>query len=161
MFGSLVPRSWFAGAPGSLFQELSGLHRELDSLFESAFGGRAREGRAMWWPLVEAYEEDGRYVVRCDLPGVDPKDVEVSLTGSTLTIRGERKATHEEKGTYREVQVGRFERMLSVPEGIDPEKISARYADGVLEVTLPAPVARRKVPIQIEEAEAATSRKVA
>jgi HSP20 family protein len=89
-----------------------------------------------------------------DVPGVDPKDIEVSLTGNTLTITGDRKAESEgAEGGYRETFYGRFERTVTVPAGIDADRIQARYANGVLELTLPLPAALqpRKVPVQIEE----------
>src|SRR5213083_496707 len=80
---------------------------------------------------------------------------QVSLEGTTLTISGEGRSEREEKGEGRrfgEVRCGRFERSLTVPDGIDPEKVTARYENGVLEVTLPLPAghAPRRVPIQLE-----------
>lgn len=155
----LVPRSWFFDRPTSIFRDLTDLQRDLDDLFRSVFGSaRLRESDHAWWPAMESYTRDGTLFVRCDLPGVDPKDVEVSVVGNALTIRGERKASHEsESQNYivREQRYGRFERTLALPEGVDASKISARYMNGVLEVSLPLPasVAGRKVPIQIEHQE--------
>ena len=144
--GSLIRRSW--DLPGSFFGDLSNLHRGLDSLFE---GMVERTG---WWPHVETHraDADGNVVIRCDLPGLDPKDVEVSLDGDTLTISGERRAEKREGDRYSEVRYGRFERTLRVPDGLDPETVTARYTDGVLEVTAPLPketVARKKIPVQV------------
>jgi len=104
---------------------------------------------------VEAHTRDGKLVVRCDLPGVDPSDVDVSLEGTTLTISGVRRSEREGKEDghrFSEVRYGRFERSLTVPAGLDPEKVTARYENGVLEVTAPLPpgFASHKVPIQIE-----------
>jgi HSP20 family protein len=128
MVHAFVPRSWLAD-----------FERDLE----------AHEG---WLPRVETYAtKEGEVVVRVDLPGVEPKDVEVSLEGDTLTVRGERKHEHEGKA-YREMRYGRFERTLTVPEGLDPDKVRATYTNGVLEIRLPAP-ASRKVPIQIQQAE--------
>src|SRR5437773_6365133 len=78
---------------------------------------------------------------------------QVSLEGTTLTISGERRSEREEKGEGRrfgEVRYGRFERSLTVPDGIDPEKVTAHYENGVLEVTVPLPAghASRRVPIE-------------
>src|SRR5439155_3505238 len=146
MLNSLIPKAWANDMPRSLFRGLFDLDRDLDTLFES--GGT-------WWPAVEARTKDGELVLRCDLPGVDPSDIEVSLEGTTLTISGERRSEREEKEEGRrfsEVRYGRFERSLTVPDGIDREKVTARYENGVLEVTVPLPAghASRRVPIQIE-----------
>jgi len=151
MKGSLIPRSWLGARRG-----LYDLDREFDALFASAFTGWPwAETRRARWPLVESFVKDGQLHVRSDLPGVDPKDVEVSLSDDTLTIRGERKAEHEGPAT-REIVYGRFERTMAVPEGVDPDKVTARYANGVLEVTLPLPTTRapHKVPIETESEKA-------
>src|SRR5438132_11839297 len=77
MRNSLMPKAWANDMPRSLFRGLFDLDRDLDTLFES--GGT-------WWPAVEARTKDGDLVLRCDLPGVDPSDIEVSLEGTTLTV---------------------------------------------------------------------------
>lgn len=105
-------------------------------------------------PSVESFVRDGQLVVRADLPGIDPKDVEVSLEGSRLTLKGERKSMHEEtkaEMVHREVSYGRFERSIRLPAGVDPESINASYKDGVLEVTMKAPagLTSKKVPITV------------
>src|SRR5882672_12771433 len=82
---------------------------------------------------METYRKDSGYVVRVDLPGVDPKDVHVEAEGNVLSITGERKG--EEKGPeYRETLYGRFERRFTLPQGVDAGKISAHYEHGVLEL---------------------------
>ena len=156
MLGRLIPKSWAIDMPRSFFRDVSDLDRDLDALFEGVFRplGAAESG-GTWWPSVEAQTRDGKLVVRCDLPGVDPSDVDVSLEGTTLTISGVRRSEREGKEEGRrfsEVRYGRFERSLTVPAGLDPEKVTARYENGVLEVTAPLPpgFASRKVPIQIE-----------
>jgi len=105
-----------------------------------------------WVPRMETYRKDSDYVVRVDLPGVDPNDVHVQAEGNLLTITGERKS--EEKGPeYREAFYGKFERRIALPQGLEAEKITARYEHGVLEIRVPVPaqLAGRKVPIQIEQ----------
>ena len=92
--------------------------------------------------------------VRLDLPGVDPNDVHVQAEGNLLTISGERKS--DQSGPdYRETYYGKFERAVSLPQGVETDKITARYEHGVLEikVPLPAELAGRKIPIQIEQKE--------
>ena len=135
---------------------VSTFHREIDQLFDRFFGdegwwGKPLEGVAL--PAVESFVRDGNIVVRADLPGIEPKDVELSVEGDHLTIKGERKVEHEEKGEhlYREVSYGRFERVLPLPAGVDPETVKATYKDGVLEVTMKAPkgLEPKKVPITV------------
>jgi HSP20 family protein len=104
---------------------------------------------------VEGWEEGGQWVIRVALPGVDPKGVEVALEQNQLTIKGQRKQAEETKhdGYFaRELTYGSFERSFTMPEGVDPAKINARYTNGILEVRVPKPVAEapRKVSIEVE-----------
>jgi HSP20 family protein len=135
------------------------LHREIDELFGRFFGQNQSTGQpaagAAWWPAVESWVSDGNLHIRVALPGVDPKDVELSLSDNVLTLKGERKAHGESPdGSYyrREFSFGAFERSLALPEGVDPAKVTAKYSNGMLEITVPAPlsVAPKKVDIQIE-----------
>jgi HSP20 family protein len=142
---------------GSMFH----IHRELDDLLGRFLGHdaaptpyRADTEPVVWWPAIESYAKGGDLHVRVALPGVDPKDVEVTVADDYLTIRGERKAKTEGKdgGRYlREFSYGSFERTLALPEGIDPGRVEAKFANGMLDLTMPAPVAvvPKKVEIQI------------
>lgn len=86
---------------------------------------------------IEDYVEDGHYVVRAELPGVDPdKDVELSLRGDTLTIRGERREEDRTRN-HHEFHYGTFQRSVPVPAGTRAEDIRADYAGGVLEIRIP------------------------
>lgn len=140
----LVTRRLFPSEPRSVFRDLGSFHRDLDALFDGVFGNRAVEAIADWVPHVETFVKDDALHVRADLPGVDPKNVDISVESDVLTLRGERKAERQEV-SYREINYGRFERRIRVPEGTDPEKISASYANGVLEITVPLtkPVTRK------------------
>lgn len=131
-------------------EELSSWHRDIDDLF-GRFFGRPETSVGGWMPAMESYRKDNEYVVRIDLPGVDPKDVAVHTEGNVLTITGERKS-EEKKAQYRETFYGKFERRLTLPHGVTADKIAAHYTNGVLEirVPLPAELAGRKIPIQIE-----------
>ena len=131
-------------------EELSSWHRDIDDLFGRF--GRPESPAGSWVPRMETYRKNNEYVVRLDLPGVDPKDVAVQAGGNLLSITGERKA--EESGPeYRETFYGKFERSLALPQGVEADKIAARYENGVLEihVPLPAQLAGRKIPVQIEQ----------
>jgi HSP20 family protein len=139
------------------------IHRELDDLLSRFLGQDgapapypSERDPVAWWPAVESYAKDGDLHVRVALPGVDPKDVEVTVSDGYLTIRGERKARTEDRdgGRYvREFAYGSFERTLALPEGIDPGRVQAKFANGMLDLTMPAPVAvvPKKVEIQIED----------
>ena len=144
---ALVP--WRFGAP------LSTLHEEIDDLFTRFFddeSGWSRGGKGSGFPALESFVKDGQFTVRADLPGIDPKNVELSVDGDRLLIKGERKSVHEEKDRmYREVTYGRFERSVALPHGVASDSIKATYKDGVLEVTMKAPkeLEPKKVPIAI------------
>jgi HSP20 family protein len=121
----------------------------MDALFDGVFGSREVAPVADWTPRVDTCMKNDTIIVRADVPGVDPKDVDISMEGNVLIIRGERKAS-EEKADYREVFYGTFERRVRVPNGTDPEKISAKYTNGVLEVSVPLPKpVTRKVPVEV------------
>lgn len=148
--------------PWNAFQDLTGWHRDIDDLFNRFFGNFfADEGQVpvnSSLPAMEAYRKDGNYIVRLDLPGVDPKEVDISVVEDTLVIKGERKRTREVTDRdyhYREAGYGRFQRSLTLPRGVDRDKITARYENGVLEISmsLPESVAGRKVPIEIAGSE--------
>lgn len=93
-----------------------------------------------WAPAMEVYEKDENFVVRAELPGVSMEDIDISMTGDTLTIKGERKASEEVKDEqyYRcEVCYGSFSRSVVMPTAVDAEKIEASYHEGILEINLP------------------------
>ena len=108
---------------------------------------------------VETRVEDGRFIVRTDLPGVDPKDVDIKVVGDVLTIKGSREEKHEEKKAdffRREIRYGSFERSITLPDGIKAEDLKATYSDGVLELSAPMPkeAAPKAVKIQVESSKA-------
>ena len=142
-------------------RELSVIQREMDELFKRTFGSLTtglfrREWTGEWCPDVDCYTKDGMFVVHADIPGVEMKDVDISVAGNILTIRGERKSeVKEKKGEYffHETTLGRFERMLTLPEGVNTENIHATYKFGVLEVTMPAKAEAlpKKIKVELEE----------
>jgi HSP20 family protein len=135
----------------SPMRELERFRREFDDMFARFLGGRET---ALSGPPIESFVDGDRLIVRADLPGVDPKDVEVTVTGNILTLKGTRRYEHESKERdfiHREVSYGSFERSLTLPEGIKAEQVKASYRNGVLELTVPMPqsMAARKVPVEI------------
>ena len=137
------------------------MQREMNQLFSRFFGeGEQTETRWLspsesYVPRIESWVRDDKLCVKADLPGIDPKDVEVTVEGNRLTLRGQRKGEHEESETgylHREVQYGSFVRSFTIPEGVKAEDIQAKYHNGVLELSVPLPAAvlPKKVNIAIE-----------
>lgn len=114
------------------------LQKDIDRLFGAPIATAADSGA--WLPPVDIHEETGRYVVHVDLPGVDPKTVEITSEQGVLTLRGRREETQRESGEgYRRVEriKGEFERRFSLPDTADTQGIKAKAAHGVLEITIP------------------------
>ncbi len=137
------------------YRELTNWHRDIDDLFrrllsDDEAGAGSPGGYA---PAMEAFEKDGRFIVRADLPGVDPNEVEVSLLDNTLTVKGERKRSkdvNEKDYRYSETVYGSFERRFSLPAGVDADKITAKFEHGVIEVSVPLPESStvKRIPIE-------------
>ena len=126
------------------------MRRDLDQLLAA---DRDRTADARWLPAVDIREEADRYVVRADLPGVDPKDIEITSENGVLEVRGERNLERRESGEgYRRVErvSGRFQRRFTLPREIAVDQIEARSSNGVLEVSLPklAEAQPRKVTVE-------------
>jgi len=123
---------------------------ELDKMFGDLFGGWNRgswrgAGLADWWaPAMDAFPSGGDLVLRVELPGVGREDVDITLQDGVLTISGERKDVREDGGEgyyVRERRYGRFRRNVVLPEGVDQDRIHARFDEGVLTVTVEGAVA--------------------
>jgi HSP20 family protein len=118
------------------------LHREFDRAFGDAVGASVAEASSSvaWIPSVDVRDEENRFVVHVDLPGVDKKDIDVSAEKGVLTIRGERRSekTTNDKGYERIERVaGSFLRRFTLPETAQADAITAKQVNGVLEVTIP------------------------
>jgi HSP20 family protein len=130
--------------------------------FERGFFGEREPAPTR--PAIESYVEGGKFIVRTDLPGIDPKDVDIKVVGDMLTIKGSREEKRETKKTdyfRREIRYGSFERSLPLPEGIKAEDLKATYHDGVLELSAPMPkeAVPKEVKIQVEGSTAAAEKK--
>ncbi len=139
--------------------DLDRLRHEFDELLER-FGFDCVEFKV--WPAasnrpaIESYVDGGKFVVRVDLPGIDPKNIDVQVVNGTLTVKGTREEKREsEKASMfrREIRYGGFERSITLPEGIKAEDLNAVHRDGVLELSAPVPkeAAPKTVKIQVEE----------
>jgi HSP20 family protein len=126
------------------FGEALRLQRDMDRVF-ARLGAPERTGAGAgesvaWMPRIDVKRTGDDIVVRAELPGIKPEDVDIELTDNVLTIRGERKLEEEKENEgwlVRESTYGSFERALSIPEGVDPASITASYTDGMLEVHVP------------------------
>lgn len=121
---------------------LSDVQSEVNRLFDSFFGrpSTVAPGDRMWAPVVDLYETKDDVVVSFEIPGVREKDVNVSVTGDLLTVKGERRLGQEiEDESYHRLErvYGTFERTIQLPMRVQAEKVKATYRDGVLEVKLP------------------------
>ncbi len=132
--------------------------REMDRLVDDTFRGLGLTapavGRTMSWPSLEVSETDNEVRVTAEVPGLSEKDIELSVDDGVLTLRGERKAgTQDKERGYSERFYGRFERRIALPGGVDEEKASARFENGMLTVTMPkSPEAAhgRRIPINAD-----------
>ncbi len=125
------------------FREVSRLRREMDRLWEDFFGPSRRALQPleeMWAPAIDVSESADKVTIKAEVPGIEAKDIEISMVGDMLTIKGEKKAEKEEKGeNYHLVErsYGSFSRGVRLPAPVDPDKIEATYKNGVLTITCP------------------------
>ena len=123
--------------PWSLFDQL---HRDLNRTASRALGDADSNSASDWLPAVDIVEHKDRFVVRADVPGVDPADIEISMDKGVLSVSGERKAEDrsEVDGVQRYERVtGRFYRRFTLPEAADADGITAKSANGILEISIP------------------------
>lgn len=122
------------------FRDLSDIQSEMNRLFDTFFGRPVRIGDRVWAPRVDVSETKDELVVSAELPGVNEKEVQVSITGDLLTIKGERNQEQETKDeNYHRLErfYGKFERNIPLPIPIESGKVKAMYRNGVLEIHLP------------------------
>lgn len=124
------------------FREFGDVQTEMNRLFDSFLGRGGQQGgmERVWAPAVDVYETKDELVVSADLPGLNEKDIHLSINGDMLCVRGERHWNQEAKqDTYYRTErwFGKFERTLPLPMPVQSEKVKASYRDGVLTVKLP------------------------
>ncbi len=135
------PSDWLA-APNMRF---------FDRFFDD-FGFPELVDEKQWMPTIDLSETDDHVIVRAEVPGMDKKDIHISMSDGLLTIQGEKKQEKEEKKeNYRFVErrYGSFSRSLRVPSGVDADKIEASYKDGVLKVAIPKSESEKSRKIEI------------
>jgi len=139
------------------FRDLVSLQDRMNRLFdESLRSGRGGEDDwalgGSWAPVVDIYEHEGNIVLKAELPGIEPKDVDIRVENNVLSLRGERRVDNDiKKESYHRVEraYGQFSRSFTLPNVVDTEKIKAEYKDGVLRLTLPKKEEAKPRQIQI------------
>ncbi len=126
----------------SFKDDMESLKKEMDNLWSRFFGetSLAKSFQKEWTPTTDATETAEEIVIKAELPGIDPKDIDVSITGDLLTIKGEKKQEEEKtEGHFhhRECYYGSFQRSFRLPATVQPDKIEAKFDKGVLKITLP------------------------
>jgi len=141
----MVNKSWFPtwGERHRDADHFRGFKNQIDSLFEDWFG---RSMGGVLAPRVDIAEDDRAVTLTAELPGVKEADIEVSLVGDQLSIKGEKRSEHDEKKEMEgrtlhrmERTYGAFQRTLTLPYQVDPAQVSAQFRDGVLTISLPKP----------------------
>jgi HSP20 family protein len=158
-FKSLVPwrnnKSQVPATREDFFDPFVTFRREMDRMFDDFFG-RSLSAGSPWegiTPAVDIDDSGKELVVTAELPGVSDKDIEVSLAGDLLTIKGEEKSEHEEKNGdsyYMERRFGSFSRSVRVPFEVGDEKVDAKFKDGVLTIRVPKPAELQRMARRIE-----------
>lgn len=122
------------------FRNVFTAQREFDRLFRGALAGQEEDSTRTWAPPVDIYENGDNLMLKAELPGINPNDVEVRVEDNTLYLKGERKFENEVKEqNYHRVErsYGTFARTFSLPNSVDADKVAANYQDGVLTLTMP------------------------
>lgn len=138
----LIASRPFSSFP-SLMSEMSDLQQEINRLFQpTRWLGRESSNVMVtdWIPAIDIKDEDNQYVIKADVPGVDPKDIEVSMENGALTIKGKKETSHEEKKENyfcMERSSGSFFRSFTLPQSVNASDIKAKNNNGVLIITVP------------------------
>jgi len=135
------------------FKGLDIMRNEMDRLWDSFFEGRPRVRFGEWFPSLDVAETKNDIVVKVELPGMDQKDIDISLSDGHLIIKGEKKQEKEEKEEnyhFIERSYGTFTRSVHLPKEVKRDKISASYKNGVLKVLLPKSEEAKKKDVKIK-----------
>lgn len=151
--GSTTP---FGGGLGSLF----GLRREIDRVFEDAYGGSG--ARTGWTPSANVREGKDSVLLEMELPGISPDEVDISIENDMLTVRGEKREERqagEEDGRYFLVErsYGSFSRSFSLPPGVDADQVTAKFDNGLLTIRIPQGALPQPRRIQIDAGKGSVS----
>jgi HSP20 family protein len=140
------------------FRDMTQVQNQFNRLVDQVWGGRQES----WLPAVDVFDTREAVVLKAELAGMDPDDIQIEVEDNVLTIKGERKfeETVDEERYYRvERRFGSFQRDLALPQGVKPEEISAAYEDGVLTVTVPKVKEEKPKRIEVKAKKTVEARK--
>lgn len=139
------------------FDELTSLRESMERLFDDFFtrrpAGRPLLAPAMWEPAVEVFETEGEVVFRAEMPGIDPKTVDVTVSEDSLTLKAEARAEAEQKGRNyyrRELRYGAFQRSVALPTSVQTDQAKAAFKNGILEVRIPKAERAKAKTVRVE-----------
>ena len=147
----MLMRSW------QPFTEIETIREQLDKVFDQLAATRDNS-EATWMPALELVDAGDNFVLKAQLPGIDPKDIDVQVTREAISISGERRYenTDEKSGYVRsEFRYGKFHRVLPLPAHIQNDSVQADYKDGILTLTLPKVTEARNKVVKINLAQIA------
>ena len=137
------------------FEDLGGLRRSMDRVFDELLVRAPRRTVKEWEPPIEMFETSTEVIVRAELPNIDPKKVDITVTENTVTLKGETKIEEEQKDRnyyYREIVYGAFARTMKLPTEVKGTEAKAVYKDGVLEVKIPKAEHVKPIPVKVQMA---------
>ena len=140
------------------FREMTSVQTQFNRLMDQMWGGRQES----WLPAVDVFDNKDSVVVKAELAGMDPDDIQIEVEDNVLTVKGERKfeETVDEERYYRvERRSGSFQRSLALPQGVRPDDISASYEDGILIVTVPKVEEEKPKRIEVKAKKTVEARK--
>ena len=139
------------------FKDIEKARSEMDRLLDTFLFGRPQKGdiweEIEWLPAIDVAETKNEIVVNVEIPGMDPKEFDISVSEGTLMIKGEKKQEKEEKEEnyhLTERRYGTFTRSILLPQEVESDKIRASYKDGILKITLPKSEEAKKNEIKIK-----------
>lgn len=135
-------------------KEMERIRKEMDNIWDTFFDRTPGRGYGVseWLPSLDVSETKNNYIVNAEIPGIDPKEVEISLNDNILTIKGEKKQEKEEENeNYHVIErsYGSFTRSLRLPGQIQGDKVKATYKNGILKITLPKTEEAKKKEIKV------------
>lgn len=133
--------------------ELARIHRDMDDLFGTFFGGMPAWAERQVWPAINISETDSDVTVKAEVPGCRAEDIDISVQGNTLSISGQKKQEKEEKEKgyyYAERSYGSFRRDLTLPSEVEHNKIDAAYKDGILTIKMPKSEKAKAVKVKVK-----------